>query len=65
MLAGETICIYVTGVTINTVFGAGPDSTYNSVVSSDGNLLYLVLEQQVLQVLEIMLVQLLMTLVEV
>ena len=36
--AGETICIYVQGVGLNTVFGAGVDSTYNSVVSSDANL---------------------------
>ena len=36
--AGETICIYVQGVGVNTVFGAGVDSTYNSVVSSDANL---------------------------
>ena len=36
--AGETVCIYVQGVGVNTVFGAGVDSTYNSVVSSDANL---------------------------
>jgi hypothetical protein len=36
--AGETISIYVHGVGVNVVFGAGVDSTYNSVVSSDANL---------------------------
>ena len=36
--AGETICIWVQGVGINVVFGAGVDSTYNAVVSSDANL---------------------------
>jgi len=36
--AGETVCIYVHGVGVNTTFGAGVDSTYNSVVSSDANL---------------------------
>ena len=38
LTAGQTICIYVQGVGINCVFGAGVDSTYNSVVSSDANL---------------------------
>ena len=38
MTAGQTICIYVQGVGVNVVFGAGADSTYNSVVSSDANL---------------------------
>ena len=38
MTAGQTICIYVEGVGVNCVFGAGADSTYNSVVSSDANL---------------------------
>ena len=36
--AGQTVCIYVHGVGLNTTFGAGVDSTYNSVVSSDANL---------------------------
>jgi len=36
--AGETVCIYVQGVGINVVFGAGIDSTYQGVVSSDANL---------------------------
>ena len=38
LTAGQTVCIYVQGVGVNLVFGAGVDSTYNSVVSSDANL---------------------------
>ena len=36
--AGQTVCIYVNGVGVNCVFGAGTDSTYNSVIASDANL---------------------------
>jgi hypothetical protein len=35
---GDTVCIYVEGVGINCVFGAGATPTYSSVVSSDANL---------------------------
>ena len=38
MTAGDTICIYVEGVGINCVFGAGATPTYSAVVSSDANM---------------------------
>ena len=38
MTAGETICIYVEGVGINCVFGAGATPTYSATVSSDANM---------------------------
>jgi hypothetical protein len=38
MTAGQTICIYVEGVGVNVVFGAGATPTYSATVSSDANL---------------------------